>query len=354
MRAQNGPESISKKTSFLKTISFWRRTVQVVAFAGLLYGGFLVTGSGGTGTAEALGKANAVYWVPKDPAVVDAFLPSAVCKFNPRGGTFAACPVYFLNDKLTWLVPLRYLLGYVLIFFVLGLLLSRLWCGWLCPLGSIEDAVNWVRKKAGLPRVQWGERTRKVLQWTKYSLLGLSVLISGVIAIPALKDFQCYFFIPYCQLCPGRILFPLFGGVIPKVSDFTAIPAGVFTVLAWSFLAFFILGSFLGRRIWCRLCPIGACHEFFNRGGLVSLRKDTVKCNRCGVCADVCPIEHRGVYEEKDPVKGKTGPLRSADVSHRDCILCLRCVELCPRDGCLELRFAGKRIVKSSFKETRA
>ena len=46
------------------------------------------------------------------------------------------------------------------------------------------------------------------------------------------------------------------------------------------------------------------------------------------------------VYEEKE----------RRNVSHRDCILCLRCVELCPKEDCLQLSFAGTKVVGSSFK----
>lgn len=326
----------------LKAVWFWRRVTQAVFLGLLVYGGYLVGGAAGEPVAgSAVARSEAIYWVPKQPSVIDAYPPSAVCKFNPRGGLLAACPVYFANDKLTWLYPLKHLLAYVLIFFVLGLLLSRLWCGWICPLGTIEDCINYFRKKLGLGHADFSPRFRRWIEVSKYSLLGLSVVISGLIAIPALKEWQCYFFLPFCQLCPGRILFPLFDGTVPKVNDFSAAIPGTFSVLAWTFLGIFLLGSFLGRRIWCRLCPIGACHEFFNRGGLLALKKDPIKCNRCGVCAYACPIEHRGVYEEKD----------MCDVSHRDCILCLRCVEMCPKNDCLKLEFLGLPVIGSSFKD---
>lgn len=324
------------------TIRFWRRTAQTAAFVVLVYGAYLARGLAPTaGVKATFSRADAVYWAPKQPSVVDVYVPSAVCKFNPQGGLAAACPVYFVNDKLTWLIPLQYLLGYVLVFFLLGLLLSRLWCGWVCPLGSISDALNWARRRLGLRHLDFTERFRRTLSVAKYSLLGLSVLISGIIAVPALQKYQCYFFLPFCQLCPGRILFPLFDGTIPKVTDFSALTPAVFTVLAWSFFGLFLAGSLLGRRVWCRLCPIGACHEFFNRGGLVALKKEPLKCNRCGICAVACPVEYRGVYEEKI----------MADISHRDCILCLRCVEMCPKSDCLQLTFLGKRLAGSSFKE---
>jgi len=32
------------------------------------------------------------------------------------------------------------------------------------------------------------------------------------------------------------------------------------------------------------------------------------------------------------------------------CIFCLRCVEQCPRDDCLEVRLFGRTVAKSSFK----
>lgn len=327
----------------LRSVWFWRRFTQTAAFAFLVYGGLVLSESAtDVASCATFGRSDVVYWAPKQPAVVDMYPPSAICKFNPRGGVFAACPVYFVNDKLTWLIPFKHLLGYLLVFAMLGLLLSRLWCGWVCPLGAIEDAVNWTRKRFGIAAVEFTSGVRRAIEAGKYSLLGLSVAISGAIAIPALLDWQCYFFLPFCQVCPGRILFPLFDGTIPKVNDFSSAIPGTFSVLAWLFLGAFLAGSFLGRRVWCRLCPIGACHEFFNRGGAVALKKDPMKCNRCGVCAYACPVEHRGVYEEKD----------KEDVSHRDCILCLRCVEMCPKDGCLKLTFMGKKVVGSSFKET--
>jgi len=331
------------------SIRFWRRSAQTASFALLVWGGYL-TGFRASPAAPpsapacpapaATSGSMSIYWVPKQPSVVDVYAPSAVCKFNPQGGLLAACPVYFLSDKLTWLIPLRYLLGYVLAFAVLGLLLSRLWCGWICPLGAVEDGINWIRRRVGLDHTDFTASFRRLLAWGKYVLLALAVVISGLIAIPALKDYQCYFFLPFCQLCPGRILFPLAGGTVPKINDFSSLTPAVFTVLAWTFLGLFLAGSFLGRRVWCRLCPIGACHEFFNRGGLFALVKDPVKCNRCGVCAYACPVEHHAVYEEKE----------RRNVSHRDCILCLRCVELCPKEDCLQLSFAGKKVVGSSFK----
>jgi formate hydrogenlyase subunit 6/NADH:ubiquinone oxidoreductase subunit I len=42
------------------------------------------------------------------------------------------------------------------------------------------------------------------------------------------------------------------------------------------------------------------------------------------------------VYDEK-----------GGDVTAADCIMCFRCVEMCPYEGCLNIKVAGKSIYKS-------
>ena len=68
----------------------------------------------------------------------------------------------------------------------------------------------------------------------------------------------------------------------------------------------------------------------------VRLKKTEEKCNKCGICKRVCPTQAKNVYEQK-----------SGDVASSQCIWCLRCVEMCPNDGCLQFKFAGKTICKS-------
>ena len=41
--------------------------------------------------------------------------------------------------------------------------------------------------------------------------------------------------------------------------------------------------------------------------------------------------------------------MQREDVSSYHCVLCLKCVEKCPRDGCLALEHAGARVTESKF-----
>jgi ferredoxin-type protein NapH len=68
----------------------------------------------------------------------------------------------------------------------------------------------------------------------------------------------------------------------------------------------------------------------------VRLDKTEEKCTKCGICKRVCPTQVKEVYENK-----------GGDVTTSNCILCLRCVEMCPEDGCLKFKAAGKTVVKS-------
>jgi polyferredoxin len=107
-------------------------------------------------------------------------------------------------------------------------------------------------------------------------------------------------------------------------------------------LAVVTAAAFFFRRSWCKICPLGALMAVFNRfppfkwiSG-VHLNKTEEKCKKCGICKRVCPTQVKEVYEQK-----------SGDVASSQCIWCLRCVEMCPYEDCLQFKFAGKSIFKS-------
>jgi polyferredoxin len=104
-------------------------------------------------------------------------------------------------------------------------------------------------------------------------------------------------------------------------------------------LAIYLFSFAAARRLWCRFCPMGMIAGLFNRGGMLRLAKDPGKCSRCGACAEACPMAIGLVRDE----------LARRDVSSFHCVLCLKCVEHCPRDACLGLDFAGRRAAESRF-----
>jgi polyferredoxin len=115
------------------------------------------------------------------------------------------------------------------------------------------------------------------------------------------------------------------------VSYLNLIILGVVTALALAY-----------RRVWCRICPLGALTALFSsftpfkQIALAKLMKNEQKCTNCGVCKRVCPTQANAVFEKK-----------GGDVTESRCILCARCVEICPYEDALSIKFAGKTMMKS-------
>ena len=74
----------------------------------------------------------------------------------------------------------------------------------------------------------------------------------------------------------------------------------------------------------------------FKHVALTRLHKDEQKCTKCGICKRVCPTQATEMYDKK-----------GGDVTESRCILCMRCVEMCPYGNALKAKFAGKTVMSS-------
>ena len=334
------------------SITFWRRLTQGAMFALIVYGAFFFKPESiGHSTlppvppppgepATSRFQPGQILWASDDKPVLDSYPPGAACRYNPKGGFVKACVVHFLSENLTWGTAFKYLLPHLLFFTLLAFLVGRWWCGWVCPLGTLGDALTWLRVKLNMPHLGTPPRLRDGLRWGSYGLLAVSLFVSWLISLPRFAGFKCSLFLPYCQVCPGRLICPTVGGMAPSWRDFSTTLAGIFTVAAWLVLGVFLLAFFLGRRIWCHVCPIGLMTSWFNRGGGMTLEKvEAAHCNRCSACADACPMALTHVRDAREP---KT-------LNTPQCIHCLRCVDVCPRDNCLKAKVFGLTVATSSF-----
>lgn len=333
-----------------------RRIIQVVCLVVLIYGGYLFKTSRAQTTQDDKGffpvltpgegsisasdfKKGSILWPSGDTPVSENYPPSLICRFNPKGGMFKACIVHFISENLTWRTSFKYLLPHISLFVLLCFLLGRLWCGWVCPVGSVGDFLTWIRRKMNIPVKRFPQTFRHSLKFSSYGLLGITYSISAIIGIPKLASYQCYWFLPYCQICPARLICPLFGLISPSWKDFSTLVTSLFTALAWIVLGLFLAAFYWGRRVWCHLCPVGLMNSWFNRGAGIELKKQAVKCNKCAYCAEACPMGLTKMYEaDKDMIYNQQG-----------CIMCLRCVEICPREKCLSVSFFGKKIINSKY-----
>jgi ferredoxin-type protein NapH len=255
-------------------------------------------------------------------------------------------------------------LGIVLgVIIVAAVLLGRLFCGWVCPFGLYLDLVTRIRKTLKVRRRNLSPKFNERFHQLGYLILALIIIVSVLFGSQAIAGIQLvpgtqkegfvwnYFSAPFCQVCPMKplcVLAEISVGIMP-LSHATQTSTGILDTLGYYLTSINLLilvlvtvAAFFIRRSWCRVCPLGALMALFNRfppfkwiSG-VRLNKQGEKCKNCGICKQVCPTQVKSVYEQK-----------VGDVANSQCIWCLRCIEMCPYEDCLQLKFAGKTIVKS-------
>jgi polyferredoxin len=225
-------------------------------------------------------------------------LPVLSCHSCPSA--IFSCPIGTVQHyAVLHKVPL-FLFG---LFGIVGLLVGRMACGWLCPFGLVQDLLNRVRStKIQLP---------SELSITRYAVALLLVFL-----LPYATG-QTWFSI----LCPlGTLSAAIPWAVWNPVDPLTAQPVvqadavGALFAIKIGILIGFMLSFVVAKRPFCRLfCPLGLFFSLFNRVSLVQLEVSE-ECNRCDRCQEVCPVDIK-VYDA--PNSG-------------ECIRCLRCTG-CPQ-----------------------
>ena len=222
------------------------------------------------------------------------------------------------------------------LFLLFFLPLSKLWCGWICPFCLFQDWITWVRKKLGIRPMIMGRTLRNALKPIKYVLLVLTVLIPLSIANFGLHpDWG----VPFCRICPGRVILPMFAGDFSHVHlDFTNGVTLGFTLTAMILTGGFLAGMFFKERFFCMFCPLLALMHLLDRLSPVRFEKKVHTCSGCGNCERICPVNISQVYLERE----------KENVMSQDCMGCMSCVESCPSDQTLSFKWLGIPLFSSS------
>ncbi|PIN80205.1 hypothetical protein COV11_04435 [Candidatus Woesearchaeota archaeon CG10_big_fil_rev_8_21_14_0_10_30_7] len=173
------------------------------------------------------------------------------------------------------------------------LFFSRVWCGFLCPLGLANEYGDKLRKG-------------KTINMNKWSFL----------------PFVLFFVIVFLEQISGLFL-----------SNTVTL---IFFILFFS--TAFIFGLLFTRWSFCKyICPIGVLLGVFSRLSFLGLRTQEEKCKVCttrdcltGTKAGFCPT-----FISVPFIK-----------NNKDCLLCTRCIKNCPYDSPdLKLVKPGKEII---------
>ena len=221
-------------------------------------------------------------------------------------GAVGACPIGSLQAVMgSWKFSVSLYVGGFLM--LLGALLGRFVCGWLCPFGLVQDLlykIPFIRKINRFP----GD---KVLRYLKYVILLVFVILMPLFVVDIVGQGAPAF----CKyICPSGTLL----GGIPLVFKNPALQVMVGFLFHWkvAILLVTVFLSILIYRPFCKyICPLGATYALFNRASLYRLRVDKDQCINCGLCAKACKM---GV----DPVKTPNSA---------ECIRCGDCTKACPK-----------------------
>lgn len=240
-------------------------------------------------------------------------LPVLACPTNRQQLLESSC--YFLAHlpELFEFLPVQAVILFFLSTVGFAILLGRMICGFLCPMGLIQDTMHILRQVSGEKGITMTESRYRVLLPVKWLLV---LLMFGLVFLGG----------EFCSFCPALTTSPVFAGL--QVSLYLS----GFTMIA------VLVGSFFKRRFWCNLCPLGYMIGLFHRISPFRITKDTTACTECGACYEACPMGIKAIYTERD----------RTDVTDTNCIMCGECVRRCPEDRALSMTFAGKRFYTSS------
>jgi polyferredoxin len=209
-------------------------------------------------------------------------------------------------------------LAWSLLILIPTLFLGRFFCGWICPLGSLNQFVADMRTKSMRRRTLIAANRYKKWQVTKYVLL-----IAGSLA--ALWRSSIAGWIDPLSLLVRSVGVSILPAAASKKYYVVYQPHYWPSVLMGAVFLALLLMSLRVTRFWCRaLCPLGALLGTAARWSLLGLHKNAATCNRCSRCLINC--------------QGGDDPVGGAPWHKAECHLCMNCIEACPR-GCLEFHF---------------
>ena len=196
-----------------------------------------------------------------------------------------------------------YVLG---ILFIIGALVGRLVCGFLCVFGLLQDLLY----RIPVPKLRVPERLDRVLRKLKYAVLVLLVLVLPAVLVDDIGLSDPLF----CEyVCPA--------GIVEAAAPLLAAVESLRSMAGWQFLwkaaltiGLLVLAMSVYRPFCKYLCPLGALYGLFNRFSLLGLRIDATACTGCRTCERTCLM----------------GVKALSNIDSVECIRCGACKAACP------------------------
>ena len=251
-----------------------------------------------------------------------------------------------LHAWLGWMAKVQFLpavlalnVAVVAVLLALTLLLGRVYCSVICPLGVMQDIISWIHGKT-MKKNRFRFSWSPAKNWLRYGMLALFIilLVAGVnSAVALLAPYSAYGRIASSLLAPiyqwGN---NFFAWVAEKADSYAFYSTEVwlrslptFIVALVTFVVIFVL-AWKNGRTWCNtICPVGTVLGFFSRFSVFAPVIDTEKCRNCGLCGKQCKASCINTKEH--------------EIDYSRCVACMDCIDTC-KDGAIHYayRYAKK------------
>jgi len=206
----------------------------------------------------------------------------------------------------------------LLTFIAMSFLARKSFCSWLCPVGTLSEAV-WKLGQRLLGR------NFRIWTWLDWPLRGVKYLLLAFfvkIIFLDMPSFALASFLetPYWAVSDVKMLHFFIG----------------MSTTALAIIAALTLLSFFYQNFWCRyLCPYGALLGLLSMLSPFKVTRSPERCTDCGACSRNCPA--------------------LIDVQHKirihspECSGCLTCVSNCPEQGALAMAFWQRPVPGAMF-----
>jgi len=214
------------------------------------------------------------------------------------GFAFGGCPcsISSFQNMLLWAMgeevcgnSLVWFLGLIPITYLFG----RVWCGWVCHLGALQEFIHIPNKLAFLQ----GNRARQIMRWSRYALF-IALIVQLAITRENL----------FIHIDPFKVAFNL----------------SSYYTTGWILLGLMLVSSLYIHRPFCRsVCPVGVVLGWISRlpGAAVLGRNED--CSSCRLCSSACAVQ--AIQRDRES--------KEVTFHSSDCMMCGDCLDQCRKDA---------------------
>ncbi|MDE6273035.1 MAG: 4Fe-4S binding protein [Muribaculaceae bacterium] len=210
--------------------------------------------------------------------------------------------------------------GISIFWLIVTFLIGRVYCSTVCPVGTLQDSANWLRRKLRTKKARDGEESRIIRPYSYMprAKIRLYIVVIYAICLPLGLMWISALFEPWHIFEEAaRLTNPELRRAPWLIFSGNALAGGLVGLL--SLIAIWIWAFLHGRRFCSHICPIGTFLEAVAERSVCQIRINPDLCISCMACEDNCKSEAIKVSERL--------------VDNGRCVRCFDCLKVCPNEA---------------------